>query len=318
MPVAAVTTAGGVSDRELVVAARGGDATSLGLLLERYRASLYGVALQMLGNRAEAEDAVHETFLVALRRLNDVRDPAAIGGWLHAVARNVCLMELRGRRREVLVAEPQLPQDPARLSIEQEIERLALRDWVWAALDRLSPTLRLTVMLRHFARVSSYEEIASICGVPVGTVRSRLNEARLKLADTMLDAAALADSEARALTKARTRDVVQAAGELNRHENPEAFLALLRPDVRVTLGRAELRGHGEYARVLASDLEAGVKMRLVGVLAGRGVTIVEGQFVNPADDPFHCPPEITLVLLDNGEEAHSMRAHLGERVAESS
>jgi RNA polymerase sigma-70 factor (ECF subfamily) len=68
-------------------------------------------------------------------------------------------------------------------SPEQIMERHAMRDWLWSAIDELTPALRTTVLLRHFsARVSSYEQIAAVCGVPVGTVRSRLSQARVKLA----------------------------------------------------------------------------------------------------------------------------------------
>ncbi len=86
------------SDAEFVRAAQGGDATSLGLLLERYRAPLYGLALQILGPGPQAQDAVHDAFLVALRKIDQVREPAAVGGWLHAILRNVC-RSICGRAR---------------------------------------------------------------------------------------------------------------------------------------------------------------------------------------------------------------------------
>jgi hypothetical protein len=94
-----------MTDAELVEAARRGDAASLGLLLERYRAPHYGLALRMLGHGQNAQDAVHDTFLVALRKLDLVRDPAAVGGWLHSILRNVCRMQLRARQGELLSDE---------------------------------------------------------------------------------------------------------------------------------------------------------------------------------------------------------------------
>jgi RNA polymerase sigma-70 factor (ECF subfamily) len=85
-----------LSDADLVWAAQNDDTVSLGILLERYRASLHGQALGILGYGPQAEDAVHDAFLTALRKIDGVREPAAVGGWLHAVLRNVCLMRLRG------------------------------------------------------------------------------------------------------------------------------------------------------------------------------------------------------------------------------
>src|SRR5215211_622959 len=94
-----------LSDAELARAAQGGDATSLGILLERYRAPLYALALRMLGHGPQAEDAVQDTLLIALRNVDRLREPEAVGGWLHGILRNVCLRQLRDRRDEILFDE---------------------------------------------------------------------------------------------------------------------------------------------------------------------------------------------------------------------
>lgn len=102
------------SDADLVRAAQGGDAVSLGLLLERHRAPLHALALQVLGHGPEAEDAVHEAFIIALRKIEQVREPGAVGGWLRTVLRNVCRTRLRAGRGEILFEEP--PADIERRS----------------------------------------------------------------------------------------------------------------------------------------------------------------------------------------------------------
>src|SRR5687768_2509913 len=161
------------SDAELAWAAQDGDATSLGLLLERHRAPLYAIALRMLGHGPEAQDAVHDAFLVALRKIEQLRDPAAVGAWLRAVLHNVCVTRLRKEKGEILFDE--MPRHVERRSsessVEETIDRLAMREWIWTALDKLPETLRVTVMLRYFGSYPSYEELSIILGVPVGTVR---------------------------------------------------------------------------------------------------------------------------------------------------
>ena len=94
-------------DVELGVLARDGDVQALAALLERWRPSLYATAVGLLGNRADASDAVQDTCVVALMRLGDLRDVAATRGWLHAVVRNVCLMRLR-QRREISISDIEL------------------------------------------------------------------------------------------------------------------------------------------------------------------------------------------------------------------
>jgi hypothetical protein len=124
---------GGPSDAGLVHSALDGDVASFSALLDRYRASRYARALAYLGRPEDAADAVQETFLLALTRLGQVRDPEAVGGWLHAVMRSVCAMELRRPARRVAVAE--LGSDvPA---AQDTVEQVVLRHWVWAALEDL-------------------------------------------------------------------------------------------------------------------------------------------------------------------------------------
>ena len=175
-------TSGPPPDAGLVHSALGGDAASLSALLNRYRASLYARALAYLGQPEDAADAVQETFLLALTRLGQVRDPEAVGGWLHAVMRSVCAMELRRPARRVTVAEI----DNHAPTVQDAAEQLALRDWVWAALEDLPEPLRLVTLLRFFGRGHFYAEIAQLCGVPVGTVRSRLHQAKAELGARLL------------------------------------------------------------------------------------------------------------------------------------
>ena len=166
---------GTLSDAALVRAAQAGDTAGLGALLERHRSRLHAIAVSVVGHGPAAEDAVQDTFLIALRRIGELRDPAAARAWLATILVNVCRGELRRPAARVGV-EPWDPPGPD--TAAQAIDDGALRDWVWTALERLSEPLRLAVMLRYFTGASSYEAIAEVCGVPVGTVRSRLSAAK--------------------------------------------------------------------------------------------------------------------------------------------
>ena len=183
-----------LTDRELLSAAQHGDAAALGALLERHRPSLLDHALQLAGFRSDAEDAVQETCLAAVRHLGGVRDPDAIGAWLHAILRRACLQQRRRRRVDQTTdVLPDLADDAP--GPEAHIEQLELRDWIWGSLQQLPETLRITAMLRYFGSYTQYDELAAILGIPIGTVRSRLSEARLKLADSLLTSAGLVDRE---------------------------------------------------------------------------------------------------------------------------
>jgi RNA polymerase sigma factor (sigma-70 family) len=285
------------SDAELVLAARGGDAGAFGTLLERHRAPLYASALAVLGERAAAQDVVQDAFLIALRRLGDLREPSAVAGWLHAIVRNATRMRVRRASHELASEAP-----PARgdvIDAEAALERLALRDWVWTALERLPEDLGVTVMLRYFSRHSSYREIAATLGVPVGTVRSRLNQARAKLADALLATAATGHVDHARLVERRKEEWRTIIEEVVATGRAELYAADCASDVLVEAPSLAYREHGvdDHRGGVEESAAAGVRLHLTGLVASPGVTIVEGDYENPPHDPHHCPATHTEVRI---------------------
>ena len=185
-----VDEAARLEDVLLTRAAQSGEVAALGRLLERHRDGVRAVALSILGPGADADDVMQDVALTALLRIGDVRDPAAVGAWLRMIVRNAGRLVLREAGLVRPVSE--LPVTAAQLGPEQWLERNALRDWVWEALAELTPALRMPLLLRYFAaEVTSYERIADACGIPVGTVRSRLSRGRAQMATAL---AATADT----------------------------------------------------------------------------------------------------------------------------
>ena len=302
------------TDTELVNAIRAGDATALGLLLERHRPRLFAAAMRRLGYRPDAEDVVQETCLIAMEQIGAVRDPEAIAGWLHAVLRRACLQHRRRHRAEILMDSFPDVVDP-RGGPEDRIERSELRDWIRGELDHLPQPLRVTVMLRYFGSYDSYDEVAAILGVPVGTVRSRLSEARARLADAMLASAGLIDDETRTLATEREQFWADALQDVFRRGDTGRFIAHFPPDLLVKWSNGtQARGRHHLAAEIDGDIAAGVRVELERVIGGRDITVVEGRFVNPPDAPEHCPPGLALVLVGKGASPHGIHVHLSRRL----
>jgi RNA polymerase sigma factor (sigma-70 family) len=300
------------SDAELARAAQGGDATSLGILLERYRAPLYALALRMLGHGPGAQDAVQDAFLIALRSIDRLREPEAVGGWLHGILRNVCLRQLRERRDEIHFDESVAPPEnsPSDTPAEEAIDRLAMREWVWSALYELPEALRVTAMLRYFGCFSSYEEISTVLDVPVGTVCSRLSQVKVKLADALLKTARLEHDEARKLAESQRSFTAAWTGEYNRHEGYRILVSTFSQDP------AWAYTDGTVVRGIPSfegDLEAGMKLHPTNVIASKDVTVMEADFENPSDNPFHCPPATSMVFFYRDGRIHRVRQHYAPR-----
>jgi RNA polymerase sigma factor (sigma-70 family) len=293
---------------DLVYAAQQGDLQSFGLLLGAHYAGMYAVACSILGSVPDAEDVCQDAAITAMSRLGDLRDPSAVGPWLKTIVRNNCRMRLRSRLPEpvgflddsALVA---CADDPAEL-----VERHATRDWVWAALMGLTPAVRETAILRYFTQMSSYQEIARACGVPVGTVRSRLSEARRRLADALPATVETRHGDTGALTAERREEAAALLSAI-----PSATpLAVLSerwwPDVEVDWpsGRRAV-GLPSMLTVFAANYADGIQAELTNVVAGDGLTIWENRFINPPENPDHCPPGATWLLNEVEGRIRSVR-----------
>jgi RNA polymerase sigma-70 factor (ECF subfamily) len=306
-----------LSDAELVRAAQGGDAARLGLLLERHRAPLYALALRFLGHGHEAQDTVQDTFFIALRRIDRLREPEAVGAWLRGITRNVCLRRLRERQGEIPFEE--LPRHVEssfmESSVEETIDRLAMREWVWAALGRLTEDLQVTTMLRYFGGHSSYGEISATLGVPIGTVKSRLNAAKLKLAEALLETAGLEHSETRRLTETRASFFETAYAEYNRGKGYDILASAFSEDLVVAMsnGRVFSRGYEFLVGDLEGDLIDGLRMYPREVVSSKDVAIIECDVVNPPDNPYRCPPALSQVAVYRDDKIHRVHWYLAPR-----
>jgi RNA polymerase sigma-70 factor (ECF subfamily) len=284
-----------LSDVELVRAARDGDVGALGLLLTRHEAGMRAVALSLLGYGPDVEDAVQDASLAALRRIGDLREPESVGPWLRMIVRNACRQRLRYAQGVVPVAEPATPADL--LSPDRVLDSHASRDWIWHSIGELSPTLRQAVLLRYFTDVSSYEQIAEVLEVPVGTVRSRLSQARGKLAEALRATADQAHLDAGAVNAASAREAVETLAVAERGEFPALVADRWLPELEFVAGNGVIRGGRELAMYgMDNDLTAGVRQRLVRAVASRDMTIWTMDLLSPPDDPEHCPPGVVWVM----------------------
>ena len=305
-----------LSDADLVRAAQAGDVASFGALLERHRPSLHAIALQMLGYGTLAEDAVHDTFLIALNRLDTLHNPEAVGPWLRAVTRNVCREAQRKSPGLLPLDDLSISGDlrSAEPSLEERIDQLALRDWVWTALATLPETLRVTAMLRYFGSHPSYEEIALVLGVPIGTIKSRLNQVKVKLAEALLATAGLDHSGARQLRESTTSYFAAATAEINRGHGFGLLADAYADDPELVLpGGTVVRGRHHLVNDLEGDVNAGLKMHLTRVDASRNITILEARFENPRDNPTRCPPAATQVHFTRDGKTQKVRLYFAPR-----
>jgi RNA polymerase sigma factor (sigma-70 family) len=296
-----------IEDAALTLAAQAGDVASLGLLLERHRAGMRAVAVSVLGPGPDVDDVVQDAALTALRRVGDVRDPEAVGPWLRMIVRNTARSLLRGSVDLRPLDDLHVPASDS--GPERWLEHHTMRDWIWEAIEQLSPALRLPLVLRHFSvGVTSYDQIAEACGVPVGTVRSRLSQGRAKLA---LALAATADAPHGDVGRRNRASRVEARETLDAAESGHFGKLLAErwsPEAALVRGNQPVGGRSLLVRGMECDLEAGVRQHLAHAVAGRSLVVWEMDISNPDDNPEHCPPAVAwLMSLDGAGRVHRLR-----------
>ncbi|MCW2651036.1 MAG: polymerase, sigma-24 subunit, subfamily [Mycobacterium sp.] len=296
-----------LSDAELTRAAQSGNAGSLAVLLARHEAGMRAVALGIIGYGPDTDDVVQDAALVAVRRITDVRNPAAVGPWLRAVVRNECRMWLRSRRvgdrgGDMLSALPS--EDPMP---EELMERQLLQDWVWHAIEELSPSLRVVAMLRYFSDVSSYEQIAAVCELPIGTVRSRLSQARVKLTEGLSATAEHVHDNASAKHEICRQDALDTLAAANRGAFSE-FTSRLSPHLEVIQPHGDRGGANLLLTNLRAEHEKSTHRRPVNVVVGGDVVIWETELIDSSNKPTGGPSAAAWVMsLDPNGLVRQMR-----------
>lgn len=171
-----------------------GDAAAFETLISSYQKKVYNIAYRMLGNIDDASEIAQEVFIKVFKSIRQFKGEAAFSTWVYKITVNMCLDELRKRKksRAVYIDEAVRLEDgevekqiPGELPGPEEMaEKNELRKIVENAIRRLDEKHRCVIVLRDIQGMS-YEEIAQILNCPSGTIKSRINRARAALKDML-------------------------------------------------------------------------------------------------------------------------------------
>ncbi len=177
----------GAGERELVRRAQAGDGEAFSALVVEHQQFAYNLALRVVGDPHEAEDITQEAFVRAWLALPNFRGQAQFRTWLYQIVTNLCCNRLPRLRRDLLAmgdeAAAQVPDapdaDPA-----ATVEAGERRAFLHQQIEALPESYRMVVSLRYQQELS-YEEIASVLSLPVGTVKTGLFRARARLREAL-------------------------------------------------------------------------------------------------------------------------------------
>ena len=181
------------SDRVLLARIRAGDKSACAECIELHSPGLYRVALRILGDEAEAEDALQETFLNAFKSINSFDGRSGLNTWLYRIIYNAALMRIRRRRPTVSVDEPALGEEGGELPRqlfdwcclpEQDFDSSETRAQLEQAIGELPEKLKAVFVLRELEGLST-EATAEALDVSEEVVKTRLHRARLWLRERL-------------------------------------------------------------------------------------------------------------------------------------
>lgn len=179
----------------LVDRAREGDRRAFEQLVEEYKDKIYNYVARMLNDRDQAEDVAQETFIRAYTSLPNFRGASSFQTWLYRIASNLAIDTMRRRsyrEGEFSLDEPLSTREgEVQRQVEAEgpgpedtIQNEELREQIEEAIAELPPKLRTVIVLYELQGLS-YKEIASVVGAPLGTIKSRLFNAREQLKEIL-------------------------------------------------------------------------------------------------------------------------------------
>jgi RNA polymerase sigma-70 factor, ECF subfamily len=184
--VTANATNTAASDFDLAQASARGDLQAFETLYERHHRRIYSLCLRMVANPTEAEDLTQEVFVQLFRKIGSFRGDSAFTTWLHRLTVNHVLMHFRKRgvRMEKTTEEGEIGEIQDNLQSASERPRFVDRIALDKAISQLPPGYR-TVFVLHDIEGFEHTEVADLLGVSVGTSKSQLHKARMRLRELL-------------------------------------------------------------------------------------------------------------------------------------
>ena len=175
------------SDEQLMSLFQGGDENAYIELVNRYKDKLINFIFNYLGDLESSEDVVQETMIKLYQKKHYYKEIAKFSTWLYTIAKNLANTELRKRKQRNTTLLSQFSKDDKTYELPsndpepgQEIQTDIVNKIIRDAVDQLSEKFKIVIVLRDIQGLS-YEDISEIINVPIGTVKSRINRARLQL-----------------------------------------------------------------------------------------------------------------------------------------
>ena len=181
-----------MTDEELVEDVKKGNIDAFEDIVKKYENKVYGIVFHMMKNQNEVEDLAQEVFLKVYKNLDKFKGDSSLYTWIYKITVNLCLDELKKRKNIIYLDEKISVEDgeidkvlPSNERSQEELyEDKELKENLHRCINKLPDKQKMMIVLRDI-KGFSYDEIAKITNNKIGTVKSQINRARLKLKELL-------------------------------------------------------------------------------------------------------------------------------------
>tara|TARA_B100001250_G_scaffold156305_1_gene134396 strand:- start:1047 stop:1631 length:585 start_codon:yes stop_codon:yes gene_type:complete len=181
------------TDEQLIGRFQAGDERAYVELVNRYKDRLFNFVFPFFGDVEQSEDVVQDTMLRLYEKKHYYKEIAKFSTWIYTIARNLANTELRKRKRRKTTYLSQMSKEDRQYDIpavqddvDQDLQNEFIRNRINLAIDALPEHFKTVIILRDIQELS-YDDISNIVEVPLGTIKSRINRARLQLQAELQD-----------------------------------------------------------------------------------------------------------------------------------
>ena len=290
--------------------ARAGDAQAWSFLYGQLYAKLYSLALRICGNAPEAKDALQNTFIIAYLKLGSLKDPSVFGNWIKKILLHHCYRILNNRNK-INNSGSICPDDVlSENEVNRKLEFVDSQARLYSSLAKLPEVLHSTILLRYFSEFQSYDQIARILSVPVGTIRSRLNQAKEKLSENWKHHENT-DGQIFRQNQEWNEFYSSTFSALHKHDSyKNRFLDHLQSDIEIVYSKQQKSsGRRLIDKEINEDRKFGSWFTPVNIHSSGSISVVEVKHFNSAEHPDHCPENSVFVLYRDKGKVNRMNFH---------
>lgn len=295
---------------EWVQAAAAGETAAWTRLYRKFYPGMYVVALRICNDSELATDAVQDAFVTAYLKLSQLKDPANFGGWLRQIVTHISYRSVARSNKNVHIESLSVENEAYwEDEVSRKLDQQSTQSRLYSAMSKLPDGLHSTLLLRYFSSFQAYEQIAAILAVPVGTVRSRLNQAKLKL-----------EAEWKKHEDATDKDFVDSEewnafyqslyGGMHAQDTcKNKFLKHIQHSRVMFTNGKKYSGGGILEHMVDEDRQVGSWLKPVTVFSSGRLSIIEAAHFNSSEYPNHCPQRSVAIIQREKDRASQVFFH---------